>query len=96
MSLRTILGPVLFVIYITDIVLGLNNLITKFVGDTKNENAALTEQGSGDQEDLHKISDWSGKWEILFKVTLLEFHGRIACSMFRLVHGCNEKYKMII
>ncbi len=61
------LGPVLFVTYINDIDLGLNNFISKFVDDTKIGIAVLTECDRRSlQEDLRKISDWSVKWEMPF------------------------------
>ncbi len=65
----SVLGPVLFNIYISDIDLGLNNFISKFADDMKIDNAVLTE---GDrrslQEDLRKISDWSVKWKMPFNI----------------------------
>ncbi len=67
----SVLGPVLFIIYINDIDLGLNNFISKFAVDTNIGNALLSE---GDrwslQEDLRKISDWSVKWEISFNINV--------------------------
>ncbi len=57
----SVLGPVLFIIYINNIDLGLNNFIAKFVDDTKIGNCNL-------QEDLSKISAWSDKWEMPFNV----------------------------
>ncbi len=63
----SVLGPILFIIYINDIDLGLNDFISKIAADTKIDNAVLSE---GDrqtlQEDLRKISDWSAKWEMPF------------------------------
>ncbi len=41
----SVLGPFLFVIYINDIDLDLNNFISKFAEDTKIGNAVLTECG---------------------------------------------------
>ncbi len=54
----SVFGPVLFIIYINDIDLGLNNFISKFADDPKIGNSVLS---YGDrrslQEDLGKISD---------------------------------------
>ncbi len=60
----SILGPTLFIIYITDGDVGINNLISKFANDTKIGNSVLTdEERQSLKEDLHKISAWSDRWE---------------------------------
>ncbi len=65
----SVLGPVLFVIYINDIDLGLNNFISIFADDKKIGNAVLMEcDRQSLQEDLHKLSDWSVKWEMPFNI----------------------------
>ncbi len=72
-SQGSVLGPVLSIIYINDINLGFNNFISKFADDTKIGNAVLS---VGDRrslhEDLRKISDWSGKWEMPFYINKCE------------------------
>ncbi len=61
----SVLGLVLFVVYINDIDLGLN----KFADGTKIGDAVLTECDRRSlQEDLRKISDWSVKWEMPFNI----------------------------
>ncbi len=60
----SVLGQVLFVNYINDIDLGLNNSIGKFADDTKLGKTALKQQDRRKiQENLRKLSDWSEKWE---------------------------------
>ncbi len=55
----SVLGPVLFTIYINDIDVGLNNYISKFAADTKIGNSIITDHDRMSlQEDLRKISDW--------------------------------------
>ncbi len=57
-----VLGPVLFIIYINDIDVGLNNFenISKFADDTKIGNSIITDHDRINlQEDLRKISEWS-------------------------------------
>ncbi len=64
----SVLGPVLFIIYSNDLDVGINNR-SKFVDDTKMGNLVLTdEDGQSLQEDLHKISAWSDRWEMPFNV----------------------------
>ncbi len=54
----SVLGPVLFVIYMNDIDVGLNNFISKFADDTKIGNSIITDHDRLSlQEDLRMISD---------------------------------------
>ena len=65
----SVLGPVLFIIYINDIDVGLNNLISKFADDTKIGNSIITDHDRMSlQEDLRKIVEWSQRWEMPFNV----------------------------
>jgi hypothetical protein len=65
----SVLGPVLFIIYINDIDVGLNNFISKFADDTKIGNSIITDHDRISlQEDLNKISEWSHRWEMPFNV----------------------------
>ncbi len=69
----SVLGPVLFIIYINDIDVGLNNFISKFADDTKIGNSIITDHDRMTlQEDLRKISDWSQRWEMPFNIN--KFH----------------------
>ncbi len=52
----SVLGPVLFIIYINDIDVGLKNLISKFADDTKIVNSIITDHDRMSlQEDLRNI-----------------------------------------
>ncbi len=63
------LRPVLFIIYINDIDVRLNNFISKFANDTKLGNLAITDCNRMSlQEDLRKISEWPQRWEMPFNV----------------------------
>ncbi len=65
----SVLGSVLFIIYINDIDVSLNNFISKFVDDTKTGDAIITDHNRMSlQEDLRKISEWSQRWEMPFNV----------------------------
>ncbi len=54
----SVLGPVLFIIYINDIYLGLNNIIGKFADDTKIGNAVLSKGDRRSLQDFRKVSHW--------------------------------------
>ncbi len=65
----SVLGPVLLIIYINDIDVGLNKLISKFADDTKIRNSIITDHDRMSlQENLRKISEWSQRWKMLFNV----------------------------
>ncbi len=53
----SVLGPDLFIIYINDINVGLNNFISKLADDIKISNSIITDDRMNLQEDLRKISD---------------------------------------
>ncbi len=65
----SVLGPVLFIIYINDIDVGLNNFILKFVDDTKIGNSIITDHDRMSlQEAQRNISEWPQRWEMPFNV----------------------------
>lgn len=54
----SVLGAVLFIIYINDIDVGLNNFISEFADDTKIGNSILTDHDRMNlQKDLRNISE---------------------------------------
>ena len=63
----SVLGPLLFLIYINDLDRGITSNISKFADDTKLGGKALT---NGDcevmQQDLDNLSSWSEKWLLKF------------------------------
>ncbi len=81
----SVLGPILFIIYINDLDVGLNNTVSKFADDTKIGNAIVTEDDRAKlQEDLNKIAEWSEKWQMPFNVS--------KCQMLQVGHS-NKKYE---
>ncbi len=65
----SVFGPVLFLIYISDIDVGLNNFISKFANNMKiSSSVVINHDRMSFQEDLRKISDWSQRWEMPFNV----------------------------
>ena len=65
----SVLGPLLFIIYINDLDLGLVSKISKFADDTKlgikaDEINAVKQL----QDDLNKIGEWSVKWQMPFNI----------------------------
>lgn len=64
-SQGSVLGPLLFIIYIYDTDVGLNNSASKFSDDTKIGNVILTEDRLKLLENQDKITEMSKKLQIL-------------------------------
>ena len=63
----SVLGPLLFVVYINDIDHGLKSTVSKFADDTKLCGIANSHADQLDiQEDLDKLAQWSEKWLMKF------------------------------
>ncbi len=60
----SVLGPILFIVYINNVDVEFNNLISKFDENTKIGNSVLT---NGDrislQKNLNKTLAWSARWK---------------------------------
>ena len=85
----SVLGPLLFIIYINDLDLGLVSKISKFADDTKlginaDSDAAVKQL----QEDLRKVGEWSKKWQMAFNLD--------KCKIMHIGHkNKNEKYELL-
>ena len=65
----SVLGPILFLIYINDLETGLQSTISKFADDTKVGGRALTwRECEAIQNDLDKIIQWSEQWQMPFNL----------------------------
>ena len=63
----SVLGPLLFLIYINDLDANLVSRVAKFADDTKlGINAADQDAVRGLQRDLDRIGDWSNTWQMPF------------------------------
>ena len=73
----TILGPILFIIYINDISTNITSTVKIYADDTKiyrtiNE---PDKDISALQLDLNRLSDWANKWQLLFNPEKCEVMG---------------------
>ena len=66
----SVLGPLLFIIYINDIDEGIVSRISKFADDTKlGSDVSTPEKVEQLQLDLEKLGEWSDKWQMPFNAT---------------------------
>ena len=80
----SVLGPILFLIYINDLDFNIQNCFLKFVDDTKLFGSVTS---TGDQllmqNDLSKLWSWSVDWQMLFnidKCKVIHFGHKNTCS----------------
>ena len=68
----SILGPLLFLIYINDLPDGLESTVKLFADNTSLFSTVCDPNISGDQldKDLKKISDWEYKWKMIFNLDI--------------------------
>ena len=63
----SVLGPILFLIYINDLEDGISSKVLKFADDTKVFRKVTNDTDKQSlQDDLNKLVKWSEKWQMLF------------------------------
>lgn len=84
----SVLGPLLFVIFINDIDLGIVSKISKFADDTKLCREIVTEEDADIlREDLKRLYHWSMDWQMLFNIS--------KCSVMHMGKGnANFQYEI--
>ncbi|CAM4547301.1 unnamed protein product [Lepidochelys olivacea] len=86
---RSVLGPVLFNIFINDLEKGVNSEVAKFADDTKLLKIIKSQADCKElQKDLSKLGDWVTKWQMKFNVD--------KCKIMHIgKHDPNYTYKMM-
>jgi len=65
----SVLGPLLFVLYINDIDHSVSSNIVKFADDSKIFNTVCSEEAIGNlRTDLCRLLAWSKEWQMLFNI----------------------------
>ena len=84
----SVLGPVLFLIYVNDIDTGITSRISKFADDTKLcKRVDKPELRLQLQEDINKLAEWSDRWMMPFNTS--------KCTVMHLgCHNRNHQYAM--
>ena len=80
----SILGPILFLIFINDLPDCVNSTCSIFADDTKIYNTC--ENNSTIQNDINALQDWSHKWQLYFNCT------KCKCIHFGKNNPCNDYY----
>ena len=69
----SVLGPLLFVIYINDLNENLRGMVSKFADDTKIGGIVDSEEGYlGLQRDLGQLGQWTDEWQMEFNLDKCE------------------------
>lgn len=84
----SVLGPILFLVYINDLELGLISLLNKFADDSKLLKTVSSEEDVNVlREDLVKLESWADKWQMEFNVekcSVIHLGSNNACADYKL------------
>ncbi|CAM5136677.1 unnamed protein product [Natator depressus] len=85
----SVLGPVLFIIFINDLEKGVNSEVAKFADDTKLLKIVKSQADCEElQKALSKLGDWATKWQMKFNID--------KCKVMHIgKHHPNYTYKMM-
>ena len=85
----SVLGPLLFLIYVNDMDCGLEANISKFADDTKIfHKVSDISDHQMIQTDLHKLIEWSNTWQIKFNAD--------KCKVLHFLNNNNKQHNYII
>ena len=63
----SVLGPLLFIIFINDIETDIISQLSKFADDCKITRKITTDEDTDEvQQDINKLGNWSDKWQLIF------------------------------
>jgi len=84
----SVLGPILFLIYINDLDNGIKNWILKFADDTKIFSVVNNDKDRNQlQNDFNNLLSWAEEWQMLFNV--------LKCKVMHLGYrNCEYSYYM--
>lgn len=69
----SVLGPLLFVIWIKDLDVNVNGLVSKFVDDAKIGGVVNSEEYCQKKRwDIDHLQEWAEKWQVAFKPSKYE------------------------
>ena len=84
----SVLGPLLFLIYINDLGTNIVSKMSKFADDTKLCHIARNPDDITElQDDINKLVEWANKWQMNFNVD--------KCSVMHIGHNNKFKFKFI-
>ena len=79
----SVLGPVLFSLFINDLKIGISSEVVKFADDTKLFQVVKTRRDCEElQKDLSKLAEWAAKWQMHFNIRKCKVMHIGACLLY--------------